>query len=360
MDGTFMISILNRYIAKSVMIATLLVVVVVVGLTFFISLLGELKDIGVGDYGFMQAVEHVMLGLPYNVYQLFPMLALVGSVMGLGILSSNRELIVMRASGVSLRQIVIAVTGAALILILIATVLGEYIAPQSKYLADKRKDSAQSFGQAVATTTGVWIHEGNNFLHIDKVYGLEHLEGVTRYEFNNTHQLIAAYHAKRIVYQQGKWQLSDEVKTMFGRDRTVSQSAKTGTWNLTLNPNLLNVGVISPEQMSLPNLIRYSRHLVENKSQASNFLFEFWKRLFQPLMTLIMILLAVPFVFGSPRSVTMGWRIVLGVIIGFIFYMLNALLGQLSVVFQISPMMSALLPVLLFAVVGYVLLLRIQ
>lgn len=355
-----MISIIHRYIAKTVLVATLFVTGVVLGLAFFIGLLGELKDIGVGDYNFMQAVMHTVLRLPYSIYQFFPMLVLVGGVMGLGMLSSNRELIVMRASGVSIFKVVSAVVSAAIILIIFATFIGEYVAPQANFTANKQKDSAENFGQAVATATGVWIHEGNNFLHIDKVNGLEHLEGVTRYEFNNHHQLLTTYYAKFLDYSHGQWKLRDIVKTSFANDKTVSKTMAFGSWDLPLNPNLLNVGLIAPEEMSLRNLANYSQHLVANKSQATSFQFEFWKRFFQPFMTLVMILLAVPFVFGAPRSVTMGWRIMFGVMVGFVVYILNAMLGQFSVVFQVSPFISALLPTLLFALIGYFLLLRLK
>src|SRR5206468_3601016 len=143
------------------------------------------------------------------------------------------------------------------------------------FLADKRKDSAQNGGQAVATASGVWIHEGNNFLHIDKVNGLEHLEGVTRYEFNAQHQLLAAYFAKNVDYLHGAWQLRDMVKTVFLNDRTHSQQLTKSTWHFVLSPNLLNVGLIAPEDMSLSSLAKYSQHLVDNKSQASVFQFVF-------------------------------------------------------------------------------------
>lgn len=355
-----MISIIHRYIAKTVLMTTLLVMAVVTGLAFIFGVLGELKDIGVGDYGFIQAIIHAVLHLPYNVYQFFPMLALVGALIGLGMLASNRELMVMRASGISVYKVVAAVMSAALVLIIVTGLMGECIAPRANFLADKRKDSEQNNGQAVATTTGVWIHEGTNFLHIEKVIGLEHLEGVTRYEFNSHHQLLTTYYAKHLDYDHDQWHLRNAVKTTFMNDHTVSQQFAKGTWNLTLNPNLLNVGIVSPEQMTLVGLEKYSKHLVENKSQAANFQFEFWKRLFQPLMVLVMIILAIPFVFGSPRSVTMGWRILFGVLVGFTFYILNSLFGQLSVVFQMSPFISALLPTLLFGGVGGVLLLRVR
>lgn len=353
-------SILNRYIAKTVIVASVSVIFAVLGLCFFIGLLNELRDIGTGDYGFMQAVGHVFLKLPHDLYQFFPMLVLLGGVLGLGILSSHHELIVMRASGVSVRKVVGAVLFAAILLIVFATLIGECIAPRAIFLANTHKATAENNGQAVATISGVWIHEGNNFLHIDRVIGKNHLEGVKRYEFDSEHHLLAAYFAKSLDFQGGQWELHDLVKTSFEKDKTVSKNFVTGTWNLKLNPNLLNVGMVEPEELSLPKLADYSKHLVENGLQANRFQFEFWKRIFQPLTTLVMILLAVPFVFGAPRSVTMGWRILFAVIIGFLFYILNAFLGQFSVVFQVSPLIAALIPTLVFACAGYVFMLKVN
>lgn len=347
-------SILHRYIAKMIVMASLLAIVAVLGLIFFIGLLGELRDIGSGDYGFPQAVLHVLLDLPHDLYEFFPMLVLLGGVLGLGMLSASHELIVMRASGMSLQKIIFAVVSASMILVLLAALIGEGVAPRARYLADKYKASAQNSGQAVATKFGVWIHEGNNFLHIERVIGHHHLEGVKRFEFDAEHHLLATYYAKSLVFHHGQWQLNDMVKTTFKNERTQSQQFATGTWNLNLNPNLLNVGMVEPDELSLPDLARYTRHLVDNGSQASHFQFQFWQRIFQPLTTLVMILLAVPFVFGAPRSVTMGWRILFSVMIGFSFHIMNAFLGQFSVVFQLSPLMAALLPTLLFGSLGCV------
>jgi lipopolysaccharide export system permease protein len=348
-------TILQRYIAKTLMTYTALVVLIVIGLSFFIQIVTELRDIGSGDYGLGQALVFTFLRLPYNLYQFSPMLILLGGIVGLGLLASQQELMVMRTSGVSVRSLMKSVAITATILIVIATLFGELFAPQANYEASKFKDSAQNGGQAIATASGVWIHEGNNFLHIDRVVGHRHLEGVTRYEFDATHHLLASYFASIMDFKDGKWQVQDGVKTTFQNDQTSSQEMVTGTWEgLTLNPNLLNVGVVEPEEMSLPKLAKYSNHLTKNGLQATQFQFEFWKRIFQPLASLVMMLLAVPFVLSAPRSVTMGWRMLLGVMIGFTFYILNAFLGQLSVVYQLSPLIAAIFPTLLFIVLGYV------
>jgi lipopolysaccharide export system permease protein len=352
--------ILQRYIAKTVISATALVVLVMIALVFIINLLDELRDVGTGDYGFLQALIHVLLELPHQLYQYFPMLVLMGGVIGLGILASHQELMVMRTAGFSVRKIASSIFAAALILIFIATGLGEWIGPKGFYAAEKRKQSEQSGGQAVATLSGTWIHEGDNFLHITRVISSHHLEGVTRYQFDNAHRLLAAYYVKSLEMTDKKWHAVGAVKTTFNQNQIISQALDERAWDLLLNPNLISIGLIQPPQMSLPSLRAYSNHLAKNGLQAGEFQWEFWKRIFQPLTTLVMILLAIPFVMRSSRSVTMGWRVLFGITIGFTFYILNGFLGQFSIVFQVSPLIAALFPTLLFAVLGYTLAVKLK
>lgn len=355
-----MISLLNRYIAQSVILATLLVMAIVLGLAFFINLLGELRDIGVGDYGLMQAAMHALLELPYNIYAFYPMLVLLGGLLGLSMLATHQELIIMRVSGVSIRKIMGAVFAAAIVLIAIGMFIGEVIAPRSHYLADMHKSSDQSGGQAVITAAGLWVHEGNSFVHIARVMAHQHLEGVTRYEFNDQHRLLASYYAKTMDYRDGHWKLHDLSKTTFTTDHTQSEQLPEATWNLTLNPSILSIGLLEPEEMPLTKFFDYTNHLKKNGLQATEFQFSFWKRVLQPLTILIMLFLAVPFVFTAPRSINLGWQMVLGVVVGFVFYILDSLLGQLSIVYQLPPFFAALLPILLFAGVGYLLMCRIK
>lgn len=346
--------IIQRYIIKNVITSTAVIFAVVMALSFVTGMLRELHSLGEGDYGFFQVVMHELLLLPHAVYQLFPMLVLLGGVLGLGMLAASHELMVIRAAGVSIQRIVLAVFSAALILIVIATLLGELIAPRTSYLAEKHKSFAQTYGQAVVTMSGIWIHEGNNFIHINKVIGRHHLEGVTRYEFDDAHHLLAAYYAKSLDFEKGQWMAHHLVKTTIGRDKTDTQNSELVRWDLKLTPNLINVGLVEAESMSLQKLGEYARYLVQNRLQANSFQLAYWQRVFQPLTTLIMILLAIPFVFAAPRSTTTGRRIMLAIVTGFVFYISNAFFGQLSVVYQLPPILAALFPTMLFALVGCV------
>ena len=344
--------IIQRYIIKNVIVSTALIFMVVLALCFVTGMLRELNTLGEGDYGFLQVFLHELLLLPHAIYQFFPMLVLLGGVVGLGMLAANHELMVFRASGVSVSRIVFAVINAALILIVISTLIGEWVAPRANYFAEKHKSLALSFGQAVVTLSGVWIHEGNNFIHIDRVIGRHHLQGVTRYEFDDKHHLLAAYSAESLDFKNNQWMAHELMKTAIMQDKTQSEYFPLATWDLNLTPNLLNVGLVEAEAMSLVKLKEYTDYLIKNQMQATAFQLSYWQRIFQPITTLVMLLLAVPFVFASPRSSTMGKRILLAVIIGFVFHILNAFLGEFSVVFQFPPIIAAALPTILFAMIG--------
>jgi lipopolysaccharide export system permease protein len=349
-----MINIFDRYIIRHVLGSTLLVMSVMLGLIFLTTLLGEVQDVGRGDYTFVQAIIYVILRLPHNIYQFSPMLIMLGGIIGLGMLNTHHELMIIRSSGFSVRRLLKAMTYSALLLVAITMLLGEGLAPQLDHKAAMRKQNAKNNGQAVITGSGVWLHEGNDFYHIDRIIGRKHLEGVIRYQFDSNHQLVATYHAATMDFQNGTWELSDVDKTEFIPQAGTQSSYKLhDTWSFTLNPNLLNIGMIEPEEMSLVKLFSFSHHLVANGLQASQFKLAFWQRLLQPFAIILMLLLAVPFILSAPRSTMLGLRIVLGIIVGFIFYLCNAFIGQISIIYQFPPFLAAMVPILLFAGIGY-------
>lgn len=347
-----MLTILRRYIGKTIIASTALVALIIISVLFVITLLTELKDIGDGDYGFVQAIIYVLMRLPNDIYQFSPMLILIGCIIGLSVLSSSRELAVMRASGYAIRKIINSTFGAALLMIVVVTLIGEWVAPRWNHAAEMHKENAEHAGQAVVTAAGVWFHIDNNFIHVRQVIGRDLLEGVTRYEFDEQNHLKTAYYAKTMVLKNNQWVMHDVVKTQFYNERTRSQSFSEAPWGLKFNANLLKVGQVDPAEMSLPALIKFSHYLEKNGLQSSEYRYAFWQRIFQPLASLIMVFLALPFVLGVMSTATLGWRIVLGIFVGFGFFILNALLGQLCIVYQIPTMFAALLPLMLFALLG--------
>ncbi len=351
-------SILNRYISLYVVKATLLVTVLVAGIYVFTSLMGEVNSIGQGQYGLGHALEYVLLKLPLDLYSLFPMVALLGSLIGLGILASHRELVVMRAANMSVFQICMIVLRVAILMLIVVVAIGEGLGTRLTELAHHEKSLAQSSGQAMQTEQGVWLRDRNTFIHIERIMPQLKLEGITYYRFNNHYQLIQAGFAERGYYRHHHWYLENVAVTALGSQHTTVNRDKLQRWQIDVNPKLLHSLSEDPQQIPLARLYTFIHHHHIDNASLRHYRFVFWRRILQPLVTLVMILLAIPFVFGPLRSVPIGVRIVVGVLIGFGFYLLNSFLGPLSFVYQIPALLAAALPLMLFSLISLWLLLR--
>ncbi len=347
-----MMKILGRYIAKIVVQATLMAALIIISISFILSLMAEAKSIGSGEYGFTQSIFYVLMRMPGEVYHFSPLLLLLGSIIGLSMLSTHRELAVMRTSGYSIRQIITSVLLAAFMMIVIISLMGEWLAPALNHKAVIQKENAQHGSEAVATASGTWLHIDNNFIHLQNAVNRHHVNGVTRYQFDNERKLEAVYYAQSMVLEDNQWMLKNVVKTSFYPMRTKSQFMAELPWDLKFNARFLNASVLEPNELSLPALVRFARNLEKNGLQSSEYRFNFWQRIFQPIASLVMIFLAIPFVLGALSQASMGLRIVLGILAGFTFFILNELLGQMSIVYQLSPFFAALLPIVVFVFVG--------
>lgn len=352
--------ILDRYLAITIINTTLLVLVMLVGLTIFINLIKEISDIGTGTYGLIGAFEYVALDLPQTTYSFFPMAALIGTMLGLSLLAHHSELIIFRASGISTTRISWAIMKAAIILLILASLLGEWLAPMAEHAAENRKALLTSGGQALVTGRGVWMRDGHNILNIQTVIGTNHIQGVNRYVFDDQRNLIRASHADSGYYHKGQWIMKNIATSYITPTVVRSQHLKTENWQLSLDPSLLKISVADPDEMSLFQLYDYIHYLNSNNLNSDIYALSFWQRILQPLATLVMVWLAIPFVFGSLRSMTIGLRIVLGIIVGFSFFILNKFFGPFSIVYQWPPLLAALLPVVLFAVAAYLLQRRVH
>jgi len=346
------VKIITKYLGITIITYILLVMLLLLGLQAFIEFTREFPHIGTGSYRLLQVLAYVPLLLPSDVYQFFPMAGLLGCVIALGLLASHSELIIMRAAGVSLVDITFAITKAAVILILIMTIVGEVLAPIAQKIAVRHRSVAMSGGQALLTSKGTWARSGDSFIHIDLVFGSKELKGITRYEFDANRKLKAASYAASGSYQNGGWLFKDVVQTTFTDEKTTSAAFPEQQWEITLNPRLLGMVHFDSDQKSLLQLYSYIKYRKQGGLNVESYEFIFWQRVFAPLATLIMILLAIPFVFGPLRSSTMGFRMLVGVMVGFSFHILNQFVGPMSVVYQVPPALAAMLPIMIFMGIG--------
>jgi len=333
----------ERYIAKTVMTMIGIVVFLLVGLEIFMWVIGEMNDIGQGQYHFGTVIAIVLLHLPYELYQLFPVAALIGCLLGLGILASHSELTVLRASGVSVLRIGVVVTKVALLLGLVVLFIGEYIAPWCVHQAQTLKMQA-IYGQKIMPNHGIWLREGGDIFHIEHAVSSDVLKGVTHFRLDDKRQLLKSEHAQHVHYENGKWYAHGILSSTIGDTIVERTNIEDAIWNMGVSPEVIAVASANPDEMSLYHLHQYVWEYYENDASGGRYEVEYWRRIIQPFATLIMMFLAIPFIFGPLRSATMGLRLVAGIAVGFAFFLLNQLLGPMSLVYDFPPLLAMSLP----------------
>lgn len=355
-----MTSILSRYLAKTILFAILVVSAIILGAEIFIEFTREFPEIGTGYYGFWQAFAFVPMIMPMRVYQIFPIICLLGSIMGLSLLASHSELIIMRVSGISLGQIFKNIFGFALVLAIGLMIFGEALGPYAYQVAVANKASAMSKGQALLTKEGAWFRDHNNFIYVEKILGSGQVANITRYGFDDSFNLKSVAFATNGNYLNGKWIFNDIVETNFNSNQVSTAKYQQQEWSLPLKYHVLGMTVFDPDQKSLPQLWSYLKYRKSIGASDNYYQFIFWQRIFQPLAIIVMIMVAIPFVFGPLRGRTIGFRALIAIICGFGFYLLNQFVGPFGVTYQIPPFLSALSPLVAFAALGGIVLARMR
>lgn len=350
--------ILNRYIRNAVISSSLLVVLVLLGIESFMEFINQLPDIGIAHYNLLSASLYVVAQLPSDLYQLFPMAGFLGCLVGLGRLASSSQLIVMRTAGMSIAQITMSVIKAAILMIVIVTFIGEFVAPKLELKAATMKSLALSHEIGFKSLGGIWLRNSNSFVHIGRVDSNHTVSDVSRFVVNSQHRLITAAYAKKAVFRDGHWHMMDALQSRFSFARITKHRIHDFPLKVIFNPISLEEGEKSVDQQSIVGLDRSIDYREQARLETSQYKFAFWQRIFQPLITIIMICLGVPFLFGLLRSSTMGSRVLVGVIVGFAFYMLNQFFGPFTMVYQLPPLLAAIMPTVLFALACVILLRR--
>jgi len=346
-------TILQRYIAKTILSSTGLVLLVLLGLYTFMDFIGELEDVGKGEYQLAEVFSYLALSMPKRFYELLPVAALLGSVLGLGSLASQSELVVMRAAGISIQKISQAVMVVAFVLMLIALFVGEVIRPPAEQKAREIQSMAQTGTVGTRSENGFWTRDGNHFNHIQRILPDGRFSGISIYEFDDDNHLRNVTKAKEARYDAGNWTLSDVVQSTLDSRGVEVRAVEYAQWQSTLNPGMVNIVIVPPEFLPVWSLVEYINYLETNRQSVGQYQMAFWMKIMMPLSSAVMVFLAVPFVFGPLRAAPIGGRILAGALVGIGFHLFNQSFQQFGLVFGVLPWLAAAFPTVLFAGFGY-------
>ncbi|KFZ36445.1 lipopolysaccharide ABC transporter permease [Shewanella mangrovi] len=343
-------NIIDWYIARTLLSSSALCLLVLTGLSSIIKWVDQLRLVGRGSYSMLDAAMYVLYLVPRDIELFFPMSVLLGALIGMGMLASSSELVVMQASGMSRFQITRSAMKTAVPLMLVIMALGEWGAPVAEMKAKELKATKISDGKLIKSHRGVWARDGNMFINIGRIESIDHLADLTLYAFDDGLHLQYVIHAKDAYYGSDAWTLRDAQRSAIEEDQVVFENITSQRWESSLTPDKLSVVSINPDALSIQGLMDYIDYLRINNQDSSRYRLAFWHKVIQPLTVAVMILVALSFVFGPLRSQTMGARVVLGVIAGFVFYICNEIFGPLTLVYNLPAIVGAIMPSVLFSV----------
>ncbi|MDO6461395.1 LPS export ABC transporter permease LptG [Granulosicoccaceae sp. 1_MG-2023] len=349
-----MTSILDRYIGRSIVITSLMVLLVLMALAAVFSFIGELDDVGRENYTLGTAALYILLRLPASAYEMFAPAVLLGALLGLGTMATHSELVVMRAAGISIGRIIRSVLQAGVLLMFVVAVLGEFVAPKTEQTAQDIRLNALSKKVSVGSKSGLWLRSGERFINVKTVMPDRTLIDLIVYRFDGQRlqSVMAAGQAKPL--DGGRWQLENITINEFdGQKSGVRREAQRIENDLVAPEALQNLSV-DPEVLSARNLMQQAGYLKDNKLDSDRIQLALWSKLTNPLATLVMLMLAVPFVFGSQRSGGAGQKIFIGIMLGIGYIMLNRLFTHMGLVYGFPPVISAVAPLLVFFLIAVV------
>ena len=324
------------------------------------AFMDELNRVGKGSYTTLDAIQYVLLLVPGLAYQLFPITALLGSTIGLGVMASNSELTVMRAAGVSLNRIVWSTMKVGLVLVALTLIIGESIAPVAEQYARTFRSVAISDRLAIYGKSQLWARDGKSFVNVREILPGERLGGIFIYERDESHQISRIVQAQSAVFQKNQWVLEDVVSNDLTNEQVTSLRQERMIWGTKLSPDLLSVVTLLPGTMSIRDLYQYVNYLNKNGLDAATYEYALWGKVVAPLITGTMVFLAIPFVFGPLRSVGVGHRVVVGALVGIGFYLVNQMFAYVGIVYNFNPMVNAVLPAGLALAVAYGMMRRVR
>jgi len=340
---------LDLYLGKNFFRGFFLVALVLVSLFSFLELVTQLDDVGKGNFQAVDAFIFVGLTLPRRIIDMLPISALLGGIIGLGMLAKRGELIAMRAAGLSVRRICFSVLAAAGLLMLASAATEQYVVPQLEQYAHARRSLALSGSSGIMLTKrGFWARHGNSFIRVGMTLSGGIAADLDIYERDEDGRLRTFIHAREAeIHKDGRWTLKDIQKKVIETEGISTQHLPSLKIESFFSEDQVSVLELPPESLAPSDLYLYIKALQERGQNPDNYSLALWQKVVMPLATGAMVLLSLPFVFGPPRGMTVGLRITLGAMVGIAFYLANQIIGYLGLLLEFPAPLTTLTPVAL-------------
>ena len=350
-QGQFdLIRTIDKYIGKTAILGTLLVWISLTTLMMMFSILGELRD-ATANYGASDAFWFVLQTGPRMAYQIFPVSALMGSLLGIGGLASANELVAFRVSGASRLRLAAAGLAGTLMVTVPVMVIGEWVAPDAEQQARAFKLS-QLVGQVIiGGSSGMWMRDGNDIVNIrrplltaDRGQQSISFQEIEIHHFDGFAALQKITRADSAYFDGQRWTLEDVSIIEIDQSAVVPIELKQTPWVSGVKPELLESAVTRPVYLSIRTLWDQLKYLQSNGLDDRIYQSAFWEKIMYPFAIIALVMAGMPFVFGSSRHHNHGFRLFIGMTLGGVFMLVNAAAQNFATAYSFPVAISLAVP----------------
>ncbi len=350
----------RRLLYRDVLGAVAFVTVAFLALFFFVDFVEELERLRRGA-PLLDAALLALLEVPTHLYDLFPIMVLIGTVFALARLAQSSEFTILRTGGLGPARALGLLTGLASGFAIFTFVVGDWLVP----LADQQSAQVRSewAGGSLQRAGGAWLKDrqsdaqGQERWFTVSVQGAS-LDGqvndVRLFEFDPQGRLVQRWVAQTgRISSDGVWSLNQVERTLWpaasgSAAQVAADRIDSLSWRSNLTPNVVNAALLKASNMSTLELFRYTRHLAQQEQASQRYEIQFWRKALYPFACIVMAALALPFAYLHARGGGISARVFGGIMLGISFVLLDHTAGHLGLLRNWTPWLVALAPSLFY------------
>lgn len=341
--------IIQRFLAGHLVRGWLVVFTVLTSLFALLALVDEVDSLN-ERYTFVDALIYVGLTTPQRILELSPVVAALGTILAFAGLTRTSELVVIRAAGFSMRQLVLLCTPPTLLLALLLGLSSEFLIASMHQRGETQRTVLRSGNFDLLAGHSLWSSSGTRLLNVRNLRVGQIPEGISLYEFNEHSELLTAIDAARAEPMKDRnWKLIDVRRKDWteGKVSTVSlPELELGPfWSATELPVLgQSLAAMSPSA-----LYEYSSYLEATGQEYQRVRMAFWQKIALPVSAVAMVLLTtvIGLGFGTIRSSAFGLRVLGAAVLSVGFYLLTQIFHTGGQLLGLDQSVVVLIPICL-------------
>ncbi len=346
-------TLLSRYLMLATFRTVAIVALALTGLFSLLEFVEQLASVGQGHYRVVDAFLYVLLTAPSRLLQAVPISMLLGSLLTLGALSRNAEIAAMLSLGMSEYRIVGAVLCLVMPLAIALLLVMQFVIPPAQQMAQERRTSALFSSVSLQGDNSFWAQNDRQYLNVQEFQPGNIPIGIDIYAFNVDGSLASIIHAGRAdIRPDGTWLLTEVSRRRVYASQIRTDHLASLSWQSFMPSQQLQFLLLAPESIPPIGLWRHIRSLEQHHQNAARYRQALWAKASLLLSMIAMVMIAAPFVFGSPRAQSNGQQLVRGVAFGIVFSLGQQILNRLGLLLDVAPAVTTLAPPLLVMVVA--------